>query len=94
MSNTVTVNIKGLDELQKKLEELPKLVAAKVLKDSLLAAGNVIRDEMAARAPKDSGLLSEHFNVKLKVEKQGIAATAFVGPDGTIDYPKHEGKEK
>ncbi|HET6145186.1 MAG TPA: HK97-gp10 family putative phage morphogenesis protein [Candidatus Acidoferrales bacterium] len=89
MADAITCQIKGLDELQDKLESLGKNLANKILRGSLKDAGNVIKDEMAVRAPKDTGLLSEHFNVKVSVKRDDIAASAFIGPDGSIDYPKN-----
>jgi HK97 gp10 family phage protein len=94
MSDTVTCKITGLDELQKQLEAIPRDVAAKLLRKDLREAAEIGRAEMSLLAPKDSGLLSEHFNIKTKVLRQDIAAIAYIGPDATIDYPLPDGTFK
>jgi HK97 gp10 family phage protein len=89
--DTVTVDIQGLDELQKALEALGRDVATKVVRDGLKAGAAPLMEEMAAQAPKDTGLLAEHFTVHTKSIKDNIAAVAFVGPDSKIDYPDADG---
>ena len=98
MANPITCKISGLDELQVKLEALPKAVAKSVLKGGLKDAAQHIADEMAARVPHehpefDTGLLAKSINVKIKVETEDIAATAFIGPASGVDYPKAKGKK-
>jgi HK97 gp10 family phage protein len=91
MPETVTVNIKGLDELQKALEALGRDVATKVVRDGLKAGAQPLMQEMAAQAPKDTGFLAEHFNVRTRSIKDNIAAVAFVGPAPNVDYPDADG---
>jgi len=86
--DAVTVKITGLAELQKALEEVPKEVSKKVLRKSLTAAAKVVREAMVDHAPKDTGFLEDHFNIKFKSHKRDIAASAFIGPDGKAVYPK------
>jgi HK97 gp10 family phage protein len=43
---------------------------------------------MVQLAPKRTGFLSEHFNIRIKFQKGALACTAFIGPKGKIDYPE------
>lgn len=91
MPGVVTVNIKGLDELQKKLEEVPRKISRRILKTALKNAAKLMIQAMAAMAPKDTGFLAEHFGMRIKLERGDIAGSAFVGPEGKIDYPNEDG---
>jgi HK97 gp10 family phage protein len=84
---TVEVEIKGLDELEKTLEEMPYKIAKRGLRQSLRAGADVLRNEIIALAPKDTGFMSEHFGTKIKVQRGELAATAYIGPQGKVDYP-------
>jgi hypothetical protein len=99
MSNPITCTIKGLDELQAKLEALPKEMANTVLKDSLRDAAQAIAESIAARVPHehpefDTGLLAKSINVKIKLKQGVLAALAYIGPAGGVDYPKTSKKAK
>lgn len=85
----ITFSIKGLAELEKTLEELPTKVAKKGLRGALSDGAEPIHAGMVSGAPKDSGFMSEHFNVKLKVARDGLSGSAFIGPQGNIDYPAY-----
>ena len=85
----VSVHVKGLSNLQKNMEELPAKVAKKGLRQALKKGGLVIRDAMVALAPKDTGFLAEHFNMKMKIRRDEIAGSIFIGPAGKIDYPAY-----
>jgi HK97 gp10 family phage protein len=85
----VTVEVKGLSELQAKLEELPKKVADKGLRKALKAGGNVIRNAMVMLAPKDTGFLAEHFGTKIRILHTYLGGSAFIGPQGKVDYPAY-----
>jgi HK97 gp10 family phage protein len=87
MSEWVTTEIKGLDELQRKLEAMPEKVAKKGLRAALRAGGSIMTSAFAAFAPRLTGFLSEHFAMKISVRGDDIAGSAYVGPDGKMDYP-------
>ncbi len=89
--NAVTVEIKGLDALQKKMEELPRDVAKKGIRQSLRAGGKIISAAMAAMAPSDTGFLAKHFGIRTKMYSGELAGSVFVGPEGRIDYPESSG---
>jgi HK97 gp10 family phage protein len=80
--------IKGLKELQKALEDLPLKVARRIDRGALKEAAQIVIKEMAARVPKDTGLASEHFGVKVTTKKMGksIAARAFIGGETGVEY--------
>lgn len=87
------IKITGLDELQRKLVSMGADVSKKVIRVALVNAGYDVRNQMVIMAPKDSGFLSEHFNVKLRIRKDDIAGTAFVGPAGKMNYPNRGSKD-
>jgi hypothetical protein len=96
--NPVTVKIHGLDELQAKLEALPKEMANTVLKDSLRDAAQVIAESIAERVPHehpefDTGLLAKSINVKIKLKQGVLAAMAYIGPKISVDYPLKKTKK-
>lgn len=83
----VTVKVQGLSELQEMLEAMPEKVAKKGIRAALRAGGNVLRTEIMLLAPKDTGFLAEHFGTKIKMRRDELAGSAFVGPKGKVDYP-------
>jgi HK97 gp10 family phage protein len=97
MAGIVTVNIKGLAELQKKLEqELPK-DARLALRVALNAGAGDFKNAMVAAAPvesegENSGFLRDHIKTKVTLRRNDLAGTALVGPT-TDAYPGREGKQ-
>jgi HK97 gp10 family phage protein len=87
----ITVKITGLSEIQKKLEALPEKVAKKGIRSALLMAAEHIRKVIVAYAPKDTGWLSEHFNIKIRAFHGFLASIAHVGPDAHASYPMSHG---
>lgn len=85
------VNIKGLDQLLATLEILPRKVADKDVSVALRAGGKVVQNAFAASAPEDTGFLAEHFNVKVKLRREELGGSAYVGPDARADYPERDG---
>lgn len=83
----LTVEVKGLAELQRTLQEMPRDVARKVLRTSLREAAEDLREEMATQAPRKSGLLASHFNLRVRLTSNELAGTAHVGPEGKVYYP-------
>ena len=90
MPNVIEVHVEGLDKLQKNLEALGRDVSQGILKKTLRKAGKFVATVLAAAAPRDTGFLSEHFDVKVRgtaKAKGAIAATAFIGPNGKAVHP-------
>jgi HK97 gp10 family phage protein len=90
-----TTEIKGLDELQHALEELPRKVAQRGLRKALKSGAGPVQEGMVNLAPKYAGndtrwpigFLAEHFGVKVKIGRDELSGSAFIGPQGKIDYP-------
>jgi HK97 gp10 family phage protein len=85
----VTVKVQGLDQLQKNMEALPAKVAKKGLRQALKKGGLVMRDAMVTLAPKDTGFLAEHFNMRMGIRRDELAGQIYIGPQGKIDYPAY-----
>src|SRR5258707_1372596 len=98
MREIVSCNIKGLDELQKKLEEqLPK-DARLALRIALAAGGGDVKRAMQDTAPEEaegdsSGFLKKHINVKTRITNKGLVGKAYIGPAADAYYPERKGKE-
>jgi HK97 gp10 family phage protein len=89
-----TFEIKGLDALQSKLESLPKKMANKVLRGALGRAAMRVLEAVVDMAPRASGFMAEHFNIKVSIKSADIAGAAYIGPDGKMDYPNRGGGYK
>jgi hypothetical protein len=90
MSNPVTCTIKGLDELEKKLLSLPKVMQEEVVGKALEAGAEIVVDQIIKRAPERTGFLKEHFRKIFHLNRQ--SGIAIIGPDPDADYPA-TGKE-
>jgi HK97 gp10 family phage protein len=78
--------------LQYALEQKVKADAKAAVKSALLAGGTIFKDAVVANAPKDTGFLEEHFDLKLSFRgSDGTSGTAYVGPQGKVDYPDKDG---
>lgn len=83
----VTINVQGLDQLQEALEAAKIKVAKRGLRAALKAGATIIKNAIVSGAPKDTGFLSEHFNIKISIMRNELAGSAFIGPAGKVDYP-------
>jgi HK97 gp10 family phage protein len=81
--------LKGLSELEANLKTLDEEVQTKVVRNAVRAGATVFKNEMVTLAPKDTGLLAEHFDIRTKKTK-GVAdaVTAFIGPNAKV--PIHQ----
>lgn len=93
----VTFEVKGLAELQEKLEALPEKLARTGIKKALKAGANPIREAMVATAPVNVGdirfpprYLADHLGTKIKMSREGLAGTAFIGPNAKAEYPLYQ----
>ena len=87
MSEYVTVEIKGLAELQKALENKKERAAKVCVGKALRAGATVMRDAIVALAPHSTGFLASHFGIRVSLRRDALAGSAFVGPQGKVDYP-------
>jgi HK97 gp10 family phage protein len=94
MPETVICNITGLDELQAALEALPKKVSRKIERGAMRDAAKIVVQELASEAPKDTGLVEEHFGIRITTKhlsKIGpTAMRALIGGITGIYYPPAE----
>ncbi len=90
---TTGVEVKGLAELQRALERLVRDTSKKIVRRALKVGAEPVRKEQVDKAPYDSGFLSRHFGVKVHVSGREISGSAFIGPQGKINYPRrNDGK--
>lgn len=76
------IKITGLDELQSRLEDLKGKAGTATLRAALKAGASEVKNAMVAMAPKDSGLLAEHIDIKTKKQRgEDLAVSATVGPN-------------
>jgi HK97 gp10 family phage protein len=94
MAREVELAISGLQELQQALEDLNDKLATKYVREAAREGGKIVRAEMVLMAPKDSGLLSEHIDVKTRAQRgEARAVSAFIGPNAkTVIHPQVKGK--
>jgi len=92
MSNDLSVEITGLDELGAKLDSIPDKFAKRIQRVALKAGGGVVAADMRARCPvspvaahKDSapGELRDSIGVTVHVDKDLGSSVAQVGPQYT-----------
>jgi HK97 gp10 family phage protein len=80
MSNPVTVQVKGLKELQHALEqETPKRVRA-ILRSALNAGAKIIQAAVKREAPRDTGQLEGSIDIKISIKTLDVRGSAFIGP--------------
>ena len=91
-SEYVTVEVKGLDQLQAKLEQLPEKVAKKYLRAAVRAGATVIKNAMAQLAPRQSGFEADHIDIRTRATRDALAMTATIGPNTKIVRPERVGK--
>lgn len=70
----MSIEIKGLEDILKKLNDLPDKLENKIIRSSLRKGANVIRDEARLFAPVGSGDLKKSIVVSGKRGKKGSIA--------------------
>lgn len=89
------VDSNQLKRLQEALEKKPKEDAKRITRDALELGGLVFLRAVESEAPKRSGFLAKHFNIKFSMRgSSGTAGAAYIGPDGRMDYPLTKGGYK
>jgi HK97 gp10 family phage protein len=89
------VKIDGLDKLQDALLKLEPAKAKAALRGALKAGADPIKQDMAASAPYESGILEENIGVKLSTKGSSeLRGAAFIGPTGKGKYPPQGGPGK
>lgn len=72
--------IKGLDELERRLDRIPMALARDIARPALEAAGEVIAQAAEANAPRLSGELAEDIIVEVRVSGDLRTNRVLVGP--------------
>ncbi len=79
-------------QLQEALERKPKEDAKRIVRDALELGGLEFQKAIVQEAPKRSGFMASHFNIKFSFRgSDGTSGAAFIGPNGRIDYPRAGG---
>lgn len=65
-----TVEVKGLADLHKALQELPANIERNVLRGALRSGGQIIRDEAQRLVPVDKGDLRNSIRVSMRVRSK------------------------
>jgi HK97 gp10 family phage protein len=81
----ITVELTGLKDIERQLEELAPKLAKRALKKALQAGIEEIGNEVMARTPVDTGLLRESVGTAITMSSDGQAGLAKVG-FGKQDY--------
>jgi HK97 gp10 family phage protein len=80
MADGVTLRVDGLSDLQEKLRQLGPRLSRNGLRSAVNAGAQVIRREVKARAPSDTGTMQRAIYVKQIREKSSdVQQTFFVG---------------
>lgn len=86
----IQTRVEGLEQLQQVLVQQPPEKARRTLRDALELGGNVFLNAIQREVPRLTGFMASHFNIKYSwrgSSSTNPAGTAFVGPDGKMDYP-------
>lgn len=93
MPTEFKVEIRGLAELEQRLRDESKKVAIKTLRSAGREAGKIFQQAIEARAPRDTGFLSEHLKIATRAKSGDEGSLRVeVGPSRAV-YPKR-GQER
>lgn len=91
MADNVTVKVAGLDELERKLYDLPTKLSKQYLRQALRAGGRIWRDEIRRSAPRLTGWLMSQVALTTSTSSRYDQGTAHVGIRTKQD-PKRQAK--
>jgi HK97 gp10 family phage protein len=81
MPDGITVtSVRGLEELLRRLDQVPLVLSREVARDGLQEAGEVIQAAAEASAPRKSGDLAEDIIVEVRATGDLRTARVVVGP--------------
>jgi HK97 gp10 family phage protein len=87
--NTVTVKIEGLDELERKLYDLPVKLSKLYMRRALLAGARIWRQEILSNAPRLTGWLRAQVAITTSLSSRYDQGTAHVGVRKKPDPGRH-----
>ena len=76
----MTIDVKGVIELNRLLKQLPGRVARNVARSGLRAGGAVIRDDARANLPSNYGTLKKSIYTKIGRQRSPYLMAARIGP--------------
>lgn len=79
MAQMIEVKIQGLEGIEEKLRSAGTKLAAKALRRALRVGGNVLRDEIRARTPVETGILRKNVKLRVSVSAKREESIAKVG---------------
>lgn len=79
--SAATVRLEGAQSLDKLLEDLPKKLANKILREALRKAGKIVQQAMKDRAPVDKGELKRSITVRKGKRKRKGSQSVVIFPD-------------
>lgn len=74
----MSVEVRGLDVLHRKLERLDKKARRDALRPAMRQAANLVRDEARQRVPRRTGLLRKNIITNVKIDAKGAVAKVRV----------------
>lgn len=89
MADVVTVKVQGLEELERKLYELPTKFAKKYVRQALRAGARVFRDEIKQNAPRRTGWLASQIAVTTSIRGSELQGKANIGVRKKQDPARH-----
>jgi HK97 gp10 family phage protein len=57
------------------------------MRSGLRSGAKIIQNAIVQEAPKNTGFLSEHVDIKTRVSGSGLKGSAFIGPNSRAIYP-------
>jgi HK97 gp10 family phage protein len=93
MSADVKITYKGIPQLKKALDALPKEMQRSAYRSVITAGARVIAKKAKQKAPRESGLLKKSIGIKFKREKKTSPPMAFIGPRRGMDG-EHQGEKR
>ena len=87
----IALKVDGLEELDRRLKDLPKQQAKSVLRKALRAGAELFKKAVVAEAPKDTGFMAEHFKIRTSIRgADDLNGYAYIVPDNRAIYPKED----
>jgi HK97 gp10 family phage protein len=94
MANVVTVEIKGLEDLEKKLYDLPTKFARRAMREAIAPAIELWRSEISTRAPRTgkyaTGFMASEVATRITTSSREQAGTGMVGFTRKQNPARHE----
>lgn len=88
-NNVVTVKLDGLDDIEKKLYDLPSKFAKRAVRGALKAGAEIWREGLAESAPVRTGWLKAEATISIKLSAKEESGTALVGFARKQDPARH-----